>query len=96
MLALKDSDRNTAVSMKAKKALVRRSAFPKLQPNSIEPLVSSYGLLYIKVIEEVVAQALMIQVATKASGPNTINFQILRMIWSWEKIQITSIIYHTI
>ncbi len=78
--ALKDSDGNTALFMKAKEALVRRSAFPKPPPNPVESLVSPYGLLHRKVTEEVVVQALMTQVATKASGPDKINFQILRMI----------------
>ena len=82
--------------MKAKEALVRRSAFPKLPPNPVEPLVSPYGLLHTKVTEKVVAQALMTQAATKAPGPDKINFQILRMIWSWEKAQITSMVYHAI
>ena len=94
--ALKDSDGNTAVSMKAKEALVRRSAFPKPPPNPIEPPISPYGLLHTKISEEVVAQALMTQAATKAPGPDKINFQILQMIWGWEKAQITSMVYHAI
>ena len=59
MPALKDSDGNTAVSMKAKEALVRRSAFPTPPLNTVEPLVSPHGLLHRKITEEVIAQALM-------------------------------------
>ncbi len=66
--------------MKAKEALVRRLAFPKPSPNPVKPLVSLNGLFHTKVTEEVVAQALMTQEATKAPDPDKINFQILRMI----------------
>ena len=82
MPALKDSNGNIAVSIKAKKSLVRRSAFPKPPPNLVEYLVSPYKLLHTKVTKEVVAQALMTQSATKAPVSNKINFQILQMIWS--------------
>ena len=66
--------------MKAKEALIERSAFSKPPPNPIEPLVSPCGLLHTKVTEEVVTQVLMTQAATKAPDPDKINFQILRMI----------------
>ncbi len=72
--ALKNSDGNTAVSIKAEEALVRRSAFPKPPPNPVKPLVSSCRLLHTKVTEEVVAQALMTQAVIKAPGPDKINF----------------------
>lgn len=78
--ALKDSNGNTAVFIKAKEALVRKSAFPKPLPNPIEPLVTPNGSFHTRITEEVVAQALMTQAATKASGPDKINFQILHMI----------------
>ena len=80
--ALTDVDGNTAVSMKAKEALVRRSAFPKPPPNSIEPPLMSCGMAHTRITEERVAQALMTQAATKAPGPDKINFKILQMIWS--------------
>ena len=80
--ALRDSDGNTAVSMKAKEALVRKSSFPKLLTNFIELLVISCGLAPTKIIEKVVAQALVTQAATKAPGLNKINFQVLQMIWN--------------
>lgn len=80
MPALKDSDRNTAVSMKAKEALVRRSAFPQPPTDFVQIPVISSGLAHIKVTEEMVVQALMTQAAIKAPCPNKINFQILQMI----------------
>ncbi len=96
--ALKDSDGNTAVFMKAKEALVRRSAFSKPPPNLVEPPVTPCGLAHANITEETVAQALMTQAATKAPTPDKIktnknnkqkiNFLILEMIWSWEKVQI--------
>ncbi len=49
-----------------------------------------------RITEEVVAQALMTQAATKAPGPDKINFKILQMIWSWDKARITSMVYHAI
>ena len=94
--ALKDSDGNTAVSMKAKEALVRKSAFPKPPANFVEPPVISSGVAHTKINEEVIAQALMTQAATKAPGPDKINFQILQMIWGWDKARITSMVYHAI
>ena len=81
-LALKDGDGNTAVSMKVKEAFVRRSTFPKPPPNFIESPVISCGMVHTKITEERVAQALMTQSVTKASGSNKINFMILQMIWS--------------
>lgn len=38
----------------------------------------------------------MIQVATKISSLNKINYPILQIIWSWDNSQITSMIYHAI
>ena len=71
---LKDSDGNMAVSMRAKEALIWISAFPKPLANLVEPLVTSFGSAHTKINEEVVGQALMTQAATKASGPDMINF----------------------
>ncbi len=42
-----------------------------------------------------VAHALMSQSATKAPGPDKINFQILRMIWDLDKRRITNLIQQT-
>lgn len=80
--ALKDVDGNVATSMKAKEALVYRSAFPK-PPISLEaePLISS-GIAHKRITEEKVYLALVIQAIAKAPGPNKINFRILRMIWN--------------
>ncbi len=82
--------------MRAKKALVWRSAFSKPPTNLFEPPVISFGSAHTKINEEVVGQALMTQAATKAPGPDKINFQILQMIWGWDKARITSMVYHTI
>ena len=45
---LKNSDRNI---------VVRRLVFPKLSTNLIEPLVTAFGLVYIKIAKDVVAIA---------------------------------------
>lgn len=94
--AIKDPDGNVATSMKAKEALVCRSAFPK-PPISLgpEPLVLP-RVAHIGVTEVKIAHALMSQSATKAPGPDKINFRILRMIWDWDKVRITSIVQQAI
>ena len=94
--ALKDNEGNIAVSMKAKEALVRKSALLRPPPNFLETPAISLGLAHTKITEETVGQALLTQAATKAPGPDKINFQVLQMIWSWEKAQITNIVYHAI
>lgn len=60
MPPLKDSDRNTVVSIKAKEALVPRSAFPKSPTNLIESPAISYRLAHTKITKEVVAQEFII------------------------------------
>ena len=80
MPALKDSDGNIAVFMKAKEALVQRSAFSKLSISFIQTPVTSSRLAYTKITKAIVAQVLVTQVGTKALGPDKINFQILQMI----------------
>lgn len=80
--ALKDGNGYVATSMIAKEALVRKSAFPK-PPNSNprpEPRILG-GTAHINISEEIVCYALMSQSASKAPGPDKINFQILGMIF---------------
>lgn len=55
MLTLKNSDRNTAVSIKVKKALVQRSIFPKPPTIIFKPLLIPFGLAHIKITKEMVA-----------------------------------------
>lgn len=82
--------------MKAKEALVRKSAFPKPPTNFGEPLVLSSGMAHLRVTEEAVSETLMTQAAMKASGPDKINFRILQMVWGWDKSQMTQMVYHAI
>ena len=96
ILALKDGDGDMAVSMKAKKALVQKSAFSKLPTNLIEPPVMFFGSAHMKINEKVVGQALLTQAATKAPSLDKINFQILQIIWCWDKVRITSMVYYAI
>lgn len=65
--------------MKAKEALVRRSAFSKPLPNPIEPPITPRKMAHTKITEEIVAPALMTPAATKAPGLDKINFRILQM-----------------
>ena len=89
---LRDPEGNIATSMKEKEALVCKSAFPK-PPRSIgrEPHMRA-GIAHRDITEEKISHALMSQSAKKAPGPDKINFEILRMIWEWDKIRITSMI----
>lgn len=96
ILIVKYSDRNMTLSIKDKKALVKRLTFSKPPTNLIKLPVISFGLAHIIVTKELVVQASMTQVATKAPNPDKINFQILYMIWGWDKIRIISIVYHAI
>ena len=52
---LTDIERNTAVTIKAKEALICKSAFPKPPIGLVELPVISSGMAYIKVIEEAVS-----------------------------------------
>ena len=82
--------------MKAKEALVRRSEFPKPPSSLVEPPVISSEFAYTKITKDLVVEALITQAATKAPGPDKINFQVLYMIWSWDKMRITNMVYHAI
>lgn len=52
---LKNNDRKTAVFIKAKEVLVRKSAFLKPLANFIKPLVIPNRFFYTKITKEVVA-----------------------------------------
>lgn len=80
----------------AKEALVLRLALLKPPTNLIELPVTSYGLAKTKITEKVIARALRTQAVTIIPGPNKINFQILQMIWSWNKARITNMVYYVI
>lgn len=43
-----------------------------------------------------IGNALMSQSVIKAFKPDKINFQVLRMIWNWDKMRITSMVQKTI
>ena len=96
MPALKDSERNIDTSMMAKEALVRKSAFPKPPSDSRSDPRIEPGIAHATITKDIISHALFSQSATKAPGPNKINFQILRMIWSWDKSAITRLVQHSI
>lgn len=54
------------------------------------------GTAHLKITDEKIAYELMSQSATKAPGPDKINFQIIRMLWEWDKEQITGMIQQAI
>lgn len=63
-----------AISIKAKKAMIQRSTFPKPLTNLCQTLAILSGLVHTHVTEELVAQELMTQLVTKAFGIDKINF----------------------
>lgn len=77
---LRDLERNIAKSMKTKKSLIRKSAFPKPPFDSRPDPNIKPGTAHITITKDIISQVLLGQLATKASGLHKINFQILRMI----------------
>lgn len=96
MPTFNNSEGNIAIFMKAKEAMIRKSAFPKSFTNLSQLPAILFGLAYTNLTKKLVAQALTIQSATKASGLDKISFQVLQIIWSWKKAHITNIVYHAI
>ena len=71
---------NIATSMKDKKTLVRKTAFPPSPKSSLrEPRIPA-GTAHLNITKEQVYSALMAQSTKKAPGPDKINFGILRII----------------
>ena len=87
---------NIATSMKDKKTLVRKAAFPSPPKNSLRKPRIPASTAYLRITKEQVYNALMAQSTKKAPGPDKINFEILRMIWKWEDEQMTGIVKHAI
>ena len=95
-LALKDPMGNIAITMKDKKVMVQRTAFPP-PPKSLlrEPRISN-GIAHTTITKELVYNALIAQSTQKAPGPDKINFGILRIIWDWEAEQMTQMVQQVI
>ena len=91
-----DANGYTATSMKAKEALVCKSAFFKPPNNPGQNPTTSPRIAYLKVSQDMVSYALMSQSVATAPRPNKISFQILQIIWSWDKIHMTNMVRHTI
>ncbi len=69
--------------MRAKKALVQKSAFSKPSTNVIKPLQLYLESAYTKITQVVVTQILITQVATKATRLDKVKFQILQFFFSF-------------
>lgn len=63
ILALKNSDKNAAISIKAKKFLIKRLAISKSLFNIFKLLVIFQKIAYIKITQKIIAQVLTIQAA---------------------------------
>lgn len=93
---MKDTEGLVATSMKAKEAMVRRSAFPS-PPTSFhdEPVVMP-GVAHQTVTEDVINKALMTQSMSKAPGPDKFNFRILRKVWEWDSKRLITMVQYSI
>lgn len=79
--ALKNSFGNIATSMKDKKTLIRKTAFPPPPKSSTrEPRIPA-GTAHLSITKDQVYNALIAQFTKKAPGPDKINFGILHIIW---------------
>lgn len=74
MPALKNTERNIAISINIKKDFIRRSAFPKPLLSLDSRSVIVLKIVYKKVPKIEIAHSLISQCIAKAFGPNKINF----------------------
>lgn len=79
-LTLNNADDHIAVSMKAKKALVCKSAFPSPPVSSHNKPIVHSEVAHKTVTNDIVDKSLMTQSSVKVPGQDKINFWILRMI----------------
>ena len=93
---MKDTEGLVATSMKAKEALVRRSAFPSLPKSFHDEPVVMPGVAHQTVTEDMINKALMTQSTSKAPGPDKFNFRILRMVWEWDSKRLITMVQHSI
>ena len=70
--------------MKAKKALIRKSAFLSLSGSLLSEQVVTLEVAHQMVTEDMIHKALMTHPILKAPGPNKFNFRILRIVWRWD------------
>lgn len=94
--ALKDTEGRIATSMKEKEKLFCKTAFPSPPKSDLSEPVITLGIAHQKVTKDVIYTALMTQSTSKASGPDKINFCILRMVWEWDSERIIAMIHHAI
>ena len=66
--------------MKAKEALIWKSAFLKPSASLVSDSMIQLKIAYTRITIENIRSVLMTQAITKAPGPNKINFQILHII----------------
>ena len=81
-LALQGPDNQVAITMQAKKALVRAHAFPKPPVSLGNEYQPKQRFAYLSVNQKTAAKALLYQSIKKAPGPNMHNFRALRLIWT--------------
>lgn len=94
--ALRDPSGNIAISMKDKKVMVQRTAFPPPPQSTLrEPRISA-GTAHTIITKELVQKALIAQSTQKATGPDKIKFGILRLIWNWEAERMTQMVQQAI
>ncbi len=95
-LDLNDANGYSHILMNEKGSMIYKSAFLKPSNNLWPDLITSLRVVNVNITEDIVFKALMSQSASKAPGSGKINFQILQMIWNWDKTRIISIVQNTI
>lgn len=93
--AIKSLNGDIAVTIEEKEAIFMKQAFPDLSKES--DIALSLSELNINaensfISEKDIEKALFEQSIKKAPGPDKLNFKALRLLWSWDKPRITTLI----
>jgi hypothetical protein len=90
-LTVKGPNGEIAVSLEEKETLFRTTAFPTMgqQDNTPEPEIPQmHELIPLKLIKKVI----FTQFIKKALGPDRLTFQVIRLLWRWDKPKINILI----
>lgn len=94
--ALKDTKSYITTSMKAKEALVHKSAFSSPPKSDHNELVVMSEVTHQTIIKEIIYKVLMTQSTLKAPKLDKINSRILCMVWKQNSKRLIAIVYQSI
>jgi hypothetical protein len=92
---MKDVNSDFVTIIEEKEEIFRKMAFPDSIVSSINiPFSRDFSINAISsfITEEDIEKALFEQSIKKASGPDKLNFKVLRLLWSWNKARIQALI----